>query len=129
MRKITTTAVLHKDEIYYDQGYNDIGVVIATKWRHYLLPRRDFTQKAKSRGGTLVTLAYVKGYLQLKHTVIIPEKISISLNRGCEESTGNDDLSIVCARKYEIVRMTLRQKIRSSSFRDKQKGAESQDLE
>ena len=20
----------------YDQGYNDIGVVIATKWRHYL---------------------------------------------------------------------------------------------
>ena len=51
------------------------------------------------------------------------------MNRGCEESTGNDDLSIVCARKYEIVRMTLRQKIRSSSFRDKQKGAESQDLE
>ena len=23
-------------KIYYDQGYNNIGVVIATKWRHYL---------------------------------------------------------------------------------------------
>ena len=35
------------------------------------------------------------------------EKISICLNRDCEESVGNDDLSIVCARKYEMVRMTL----------------------
>ena len=34
------------------------------------------------------------------------EKISISLNRGREESVGNDDISIVCARKYEMVRMT-----------------------
>ena len=34
------------------------------------------------------------------------EKISISLNRGREESVGNDDLSIVRARKYEMVRMT-----------------------
>ena len=30
------------------------------------------------------------------------EKISIYLNRGRE-----DDVSIVCARKYEMVRMTL----------------------
>ena len=30
------------------------------------------------------------------------EKISICLNRGREESLGNDDVSIVCARKYEI---------------------------
>ena len=40
------------------------------------------------------------------HTVNI-EKISICLNRGREESVGNDDVSIVCARKYEMVRMTL----------------------
>ena len=39
------------------------------------------------------------------HTVNI-QKISICLNRGREESVGNDDVSIVCARKYEMVRMT-----------------------
>ena len=39
------------------------------------------------------------------HTVIIG-KISICLNRGREESVGNDDVSIVCARKYEMVKMT-----------------------
>ena len=38
------------------------------------------SQKAKSRGGTLVTRAYV--------------------------SVGNDDVSIVCTRKYEMVKMT-----------------------
>ena len=47
----------------------------------------------------------------MKYTVSVPEKISISLNRGREESVGNDDVSIVCARKYEMVRMKLRQKI------------------
>ena len=44
------------------------------------------------------------------HTVNI-EKVSICLNRGREESVGNDHVSIVCARKYEMVRMTLRLKI------------------
>ena len=34
------------------------------------------------------------------------EKISICSNWGREESVGNDDVSIVCARKYEMVRMT-----------------------
>ena len=34
------------------------------------------------------------------------EKISICLNRGHKESVGNVDVSIVCARKYEMVRMT-----------------------
>ena len=34
---IITTMVLDKDENCYDQGCNDIRVVIATKWRHYLL--------------------------------------------------------------------------------------------
>ena len=48
---------------------------------------------------------YIGKYLQLKYTVIMPEKISICLNRGREESVDNDDVSIVCARKYEMVRM------------------------
>ena len=39
------------------------------------------------------------------HTINI-ETISICLNRGREESVGNDDVSIVCARKNEMVRMT-----------------------
>ena len=34
--KIATTIVLDKDEICQDQGCNNIGVVIATKWHHYL---------------------------------------------------------------------------------------------
>ena len=63
-------------------------------------PRRDFAQKAKSRGGTLVTRAYINEVLTVEiysHTVNI-EKISICLSRGREESVGNDDVSIVCAR-------------------------------
>ena len=32
--------------------------------------------------------------------------MAIYLNRGREESVVNDDVSIVCARKYEMVRMT-----------------------
>ena len=36
------------------------------------------------------------------HTVSI-EKILICLNTGREESVGNGDVSIVCARKYEMV--------------------------
>lgn len=39
------------------------------------------------------------------HTVNI-EKISICLNRDRKESVGNDDVSIVCAHKDEMVRMT-----------------------
>ena len=31
------------------------------------------------------------------------DRISICLNRGREESVGNDDVSIVCASKYEMV--------------------------
>ena len=48
---------------------------------------------------------YQGKYLKLKYTVSIPEKISICLNRGREESVGNDDISIVRAHKYEMVRM------------------------
>ena len=38
------------------------------------------------------------------HTVNI-EKILICLNRGRKESVGNDDVSIVCAHKHEMVGM------------------------
>ena len=69
-----------------------------------IAPRRDFAQKSKSQGGTVVTHTYIiERYSQLKYTVSIPEKISICLNRGREESIGNDDVSIVFARKYEMV--------------------------
>ena len=48
----------------------------------------------------------------MKYTVIqsIEKKMSIYLNRGREESVGNDDVSIVCAHKYEMVRMTYNTK-------------------
>ena len=72
----------------------------------FIAPRRDFTQKAKSRGATLVNRAYGK-VLTAEidcHTANI-EKISISLNRSREESVGNDGVFIVCARKCEMVRM------------------------
>ena len=49
---------------------------------------------------------YQGQYLQFKYTVSILEKISICSNRDREESKGNDDVSIVYARKYEMVRMT-----------------------
>ena len=35
----------------------------------------------------------------------MPENISICLNRDREESVGNDDVSIVRAREYEVVTM------------------------
>ena len=38
----------------------------------------------------------------MKYTVSMPEELSTCLNRGREESVSNDDVSIVCARKYEI---------------------------
>ena len=65
-------------------------------------PRRDFAHKAKSRGGTLVTHAYI---LAVEIYSQYARKISISLNRGHKESVGNDDVSIVHTRKYEMVRM------------------------
>ena len=49
------------------------------------------------------------------HTVNI-EKISICLNRGRQESVGNDGVSIVCGCKYEMVTMTQRQNIPKVDF-------------
>ena len=41
----------------------------------------------------------------MKHMLIL-QRLAICLNRGREESVGNDDVSIIFARKYEMVRMT-----------------------
>ena len=68
-----------------------------------LLPPQRFRPEAKSRGGILVACAYIKDSTYGSKTV---EKVSICSNRGREESLGNDDVSIVCARKYQMVRMT-----------------------
>ena len=86
----------------YESGF------FSVKIRLIAPERRDFAQKAKSRGGTLVTRAYVRKVLTVeiyRHTFNI-EKISICLNKDREESVGNDDVSIVCARKYEMARIT-----------------------
>ena len=69
----------------------------------FCCPLRDFAQEAKSRGGTLVTRVFTAEIYS--HTDNI-EKISICWNGGREESVGNDDVSVVCACKYEMVRMT-----------------------
>ena len=72
-----------------------------------LLPPQGFRPEAKSRGGTLVTRAYIKeSTYSWNIQSVCQKKISICLNRGREESLGNDDVSIVCARKYEMARMT-----------------------
>ena len=71
-----------------------------------IIAPQGFCPEAKSRGGTLVTRAYIGQYLQFKYTVSMLEKISICSNWGREESVANDDVSIVCARKYEMVRLT-----------------------
>ena len=56
----------------------------------------------------------IEKYLQLKYAVGMPEKISI---RGRMESLGNDDVSFVNARKYEMVRMTKNRKYPKGSLR------------
>ena len=59
-----------------------------------------------------ISRVYIEKYLQLKYAVSTPEKISICLIRGRNESLGNDDVSIVHSRKYmyEVVRMTSNRK-------------------
>ena len=60
------------------------------------MPRSDFAQRAKSQGVAQVTRAY-----------ILTVEIYSQLNKGREESVGNDDVSILRARKYEMpVKMT-----------------------
>ena len=50
-------------------------------------------QRAKSRGGTLVTRAYIKeSTYSCNIQSVWQKKISICLNRGREESVGNNDV-------------------------------------
>ena len=91
--------------------FNDVRVALLRAGLYVFLncPRRDFAQKAKSRGGSLVTCAYILRKVlavEIYSDTVNIEKISNCLNRGREESVGNDDVSIVFARKYEMVRMT-----------------------
>ena len=61
------------------------------------IPRR---HSSNSRGRKVLKVE------MYSHTVNIEKKISICLNSSRKESVGNDDVSIVCAREYEMVRMT-----------------------
>ena len=70
----------------------------------YLPPQGFRPEGEMPRRHSRISRVYQGKYLQLKYTVSMPEKISICLNRGREESVGNDDVSTVCARKYEMVR-------------------------
>ena len=60
-----------------------------------LLPPQGFRPEAKSRGGTLVTRAYIRTVLTVQIYSQYTRKISICSNWGREESVGNDDVSIV----------------------------------
>ena len=53
----------------------------------------------------IIIYFFISLFIYFIHTVNI-EKISICLNKGRKESVGKDHVSIVCARKYEMVRMT-----------------------
>ena len=69
-------------------------------------PRGDLAQRTKSfweksRGGTLVSRAYIRKVLTVE---IYSQYTRKCLNRGLEESIGNDDVSIVCNR---ILRSSL----------------------
>ena len=82
-----------------------------------LIARRDFVQIAKSRGGILVARAYKWKYLQLNMQLVYQIKISICLIRGRMESLGNDDVSIVHASKWEIVRVNSNRKFPKGPIR------------
>ena len=57
-----------------------------------VLSTPDFTQEVKSRGGTLVSQV-TRSRKVLEIYSQYARKISICLNRGREESVGNDDVS------------------------------------
>ena len=65
-------------------------------------PEGEISRRHSSNSRILRKVLTVEIY---SHTFNI-EKISICLNSGREEWVGNDDVSILCARKYGMVRMT-----------------------
>ena len=88
---------------WYIQSVRYNSMLAIWKQPVFLSPQ-GFRQEAKSRGGTLLTHAYIKDSTYSSNIQsVYYKKISICSNWGREESVGNDD---VCARKYEMVRMT-----------------------
>ena len=71
-----------------------------------------FCKIVAARRHPSLSRVYIEENLHLKYSVSTPEKISICLIRGRNESLGNDDVSIVHSRKYmyEVVRMTSNRK-------------------
>ena len=83
--------------------------LIAVFFKSFLLKlRKQFASKFLltrsildiSGGGTLVTRALLRKVLTVEIYSEYTRKKTICLNRGREESVGNDDVSIICARKY-----------------------------
>ena len=56
--KMATTVVLDKNDICYNQGCNDIGVVIPTKWRYYLF----YLQQYISALGTVLSKSFTRAF-------------------------------------------------------------------
>ena len=87
------------DEVF--NNLNDLWGPFTVDFFANYCPCRDFAQKAKSQGGTLVARAYSNlinnKYFQLKYTVSWVEKISICLIRGRMESVGDDNV-FYCSR-------------------------------
>ena len=78
---------------------------MAIKTNENFVPFSDSVTFRSLEGRTCLTASELIPVEIYSHTVNI-EKISICLNSGREKLVGNDDISIVCARKYEMVRMT-----------------------
>ena len=58
LEKLTPQLYKIKKKIGYDQGSNDIGVVIATKWRHYLF----YFQQYFSALGTVLPKSFTGAF-------------------------------------------------------------------
>ena len=82
----------------------DAKTQVSRKIKRTFLPPQGF----RLRGGTLVFRAYIKEstYSRNIQSYSQSRKNLHLLEQGREKSVGNDDVSIVYARKYEMVRTT-----------------------
>ena len=62
--KIATTTVLEKMKICYDQDCNDIGVVIAAKWRRYLFYLQQYFFEVFGTGNYIFKTVHGSFFLQ-----------------------------------------------------------------
>ena len=70
-------------------------------------PCRDFAQEAKSRRGILVDRTYIKKSTyssNIQSVYIYQKKYRLAKNWDCMELLGNDDVSALNDRKYEMVK-------------------------